>query len=407
MTTLQLREHLDSDPVELNITERDALSRLLPRGTIAPVPGLADSYTVNPRNTVGVARTGELVVEIRPKLPVERVFFLVAYSLNPKYWRKHLVELQAAETLHEAIARPFAEFTEAATRRGVIHGYREIDESISGVKGRIRFSDQLRKRGRLTTPIEVSFDEFTPDIEENRLLLAATQRLLKLRRVDKDTQRTLRRVLSRLTEVSSVRYRKNHVPRVRITRLNRRYERSLGLAELILNDETIELSAQSVTSDGLLFDMAEVFERFVHIALMEALGLTEHEFPRNASKKQLHLDSRQHIKLKPDLSWWRGPQCQVVADVKYKKTDDGLGKNPDLYQLLAYTTAAELEEGFLIYAATEDEPAQHLIPSAQKRLHIQTLHLDAEPTEILAEIQGLADTLIGSRSTAVGLAAAS
>ena len=50
---------------------------------------------------------------------------------------------------------------------------------------------------------------------------------------------------------------------------------------------------------------------------------------------------------------------------------------------------------------------QHLIPFAQKRLHIQTLHLDTEPTEILAEIRELADTLIGSRSTAVGLAAAS
>lgn len=397
MTTLQLREQADSGPVELNIAERDALSRLLPRATITSVPGLANSYIVNPRNTVGVARIGELTVEIQPKLPIERVLFLVAYSLNPRYWQELLVGLKSAKTLHEAIAVPFAEFSEVATRRGVIHGYKEIDESISGVKGRIRFSDQLRKRGRLATPIEVTYDEFTPDIEENRLLLAATKRLLKLRRLDDSSQRSLRRILGRLTDVTSVRYPKSQVPHLRINRLNRRYQQSLRLAELILNDETIELSAETVNSSGLLFDMAYVFENFVHIALLESLGLSEQEFPRNASKKHLYLDSEKRIALKPDLSWWRGSQCLAVGDIKYKKTDSGLGKNPDLYQLLAYVTATALDEGFLIYAATEGQPNQHTVPFANKLLHINTLHLGAEPSAILNEVEHLAQMLRSSK----------
>ncbi len=406
MTTIQLREYDESEPIKLSIVERDALQRLIGRATISPVAERSDHYTINPKNTVGVARTGDLVVEIQPKLPIERALFLVAYALNPAYWRQHLVDLQSAETLHEAIARPFADFAEFATRRGVLNGYRQIDESIAGVKGRIRVSDQMSKRGRLSTPIEVSYDEFTPDIEENRLLLAASQRLLKLRRLDPETQRSLRRVVKRLNDVTLTRYRKNQVPHLRITRLNRRYERPLALAELILNDETIELSTSSTTSSGLLFDMANVFESFVHVALREALNLSDREFPRNAANR-LFLDSGQNIKLEPDLSWWQGSRCVFVGDVKYKKNDDGLGKNPDLYQLLAYTTATQLDEGFLIYAATEAEPVQHAIPFAEKQLHVRTLHLDADPSNILAEINELAAVVSTSRPNSQLLSAVS
>jgi len=396
MTILQLREYHESEPVELSVADRDALQQLIKRATISPVVGRSDHYTINPRNTVGVVRTDDLVVEIQPKLPIERVLFLVAYALDPAYWRQHLVELKSAETLHEAIARPFADFAEFATRRGVLNGYQQIDESIAGVKGRIRVSDQMSKRGRLSTPVEVSYDEFTPDIEENRLLLAASQRLLKLQRLDPETHRSLRRVVKRLNDVTLARYRKNQVPHLRITRLNRRYERSLALAELILNDETIELSAGSTTTSGLLFDMANVFETFVHVALREALNLSDREFPRNAGNK-LFLDSGQNIKLEPDLSWWQGPQCVFVGDVKYKKNDDGSGKNPDLYQLLAYATATQLNEGFLIYAATETDPVRHLIPFAEKQLHVRTLHLDADPSNIFAEIDELAGIISSSR----------
>lgn len=406
MSILRLREYHESESIKLSVVERDALQTIIGRAAISPVAELSDCYTINPKNTVGIVRIDDLVVEIQPKLPIERVLFLVAYSLDPDYWRHHLVELKSAETLHEAIARPFANFAEFATRRGLLHGYREIHESVAGVKGRIRVSDQMSKRGRLSTPMEVSYDEFTPDIEENRLLLAASQRLLKLQRLDIETQRSLRRVVKRLNDVALVRYRKNQVARPRITRLNRGYERPLALAELILNDETIELSAGSSTSSGLLFDMANVFESFVHVALREALNLSDREFPRNAANR-LFLDADENIKLKPDLSWWEGSRCTFVGDVKYKKNDDGSGKNPDLYQLLAYTSATELDNGFLIYAATEADPVRHLIPFAEKQLHVRTLHLDADPPNILAEINELAGIISSSRPNTQLLSAVS
>ena len=146
-----------------------------------------------------------------------------------------------------------------------------------------------------------------------------------------------------------------------------------------------------------LFNMEKVFENFVHIALMEALELNPQEFPPNAQSKSLHLDSNQDLKLKPDFSWWENNECKVVGDIKYKKNlgDERKGKEPDIYQLLSYTTATNLDEGFLIYADTEDnpDPVSHKIPFAEKTLHIETLNLVGENYEILNRVQVLAEKI--------------
>jgi len=83
----------------------------------------------------------------------------------------------------------------------------------------------------------------------------------------------------------------------------------------------------------------------------------------------------------------------MVGDVKYKKTVDGEGKEPDLYQLLAYTTAAHLDTGYLIYAAGESEPTTHTVTPADKKLHVTTLQLANEPDDILNEISVLAERI--------------
>ena len=403
---IHLVEHQDSDPIALTGSKRDQLAAALPRAVIQQHPGTDDEFVINPKNYVGLIKVGGTTVEIAPKLDINRVLFLVAYSLDPRHWRDHLVELDEATTLHEAIARPFADFALTATRRGPLHGYRHHDDSLPRVKGRIRFMDQLRRHQRITTPLEVSFDDYTPDIDENRLLVAATDRLLKLQGLGDSTRHCLHRLQRRLADVAHIRYNHHHVPSPTITRLNRNYEHPLALARLILGDRTIELSGEAVTSHGLLFDMATIFEAFVHTALKEALGLNDRTFPKNTVKQPLYLDNAERVRLRPDLSWWEHGRCVMVGDVKYKKTVDGDGKEPDLYQLLAYTAAAQVDSGYLVYAAGESVPATHSISSVDKQLHIATLHLANEPDDILDEIQELAVRIRTSRFSSLGMSVA-
>ena len=79
------------------------------------------------------------------------------------------------------------------------------------------------------------------------------------------------------------------------------------------------------------------------------------------------------------------------ADVKYKLTDDGLGRNADYYQLLAYCTALGLRGGVLLYRAENDNEASTAILAASgHQLKLVPLFLGGSGTDLDRSLQGLA-----------------
>ncbi|MDB2526314.1 hypothetical protein N9X53_06470 [Mariniblastus sp.] len=107
----------------------------------------------------------------------------------------------------------------------------------------------------------------------------------------------------------------------------------------------------------------------------------------------MRLDEAGRIKLKPDISWWRGNKCCFVGDVKYNRIKVQGIKHPDIYQLLSYTIAADVPEGLLIYAKGEEEPAVRNIEMAKKRLKVLALNLEGEPPEVLKQVQNVSDVI--------------
>ena len=152
------------------------------------------------------------------------------------------------------------------------------EETLNVVRGRIRIEDQLRRRYGVAVPIEVRYDEFTPDIPPNRLLKAAVRRLAWLPHRSRNTRRLLSAMRAVFANVSDVEYRPTHLPEVPVSPLNAHYQPALALARLILKSGTVELAAGNIESASFLIDMNKVFEDFVVVALREALRLTPYTF---------------------------------------------------------------------------------------------------------------------------------
>ena len=402
---LKLTEHEPSAPIRLEPAERDLISQILPRATVSAVPGTSDTYVINPRNYVGIINVGKMTIEISPKIGISRTLFMLSYSLDPAFWRNQEVSIADDISLNEAVAEIFVRRTRHALKKQPLRGYRQVDDSIHGVKGRIRFNDQLRKSQRLVVPLEVTFDDHTLDIVENQLILAAANKLRRLRHLGSDTASQLRSIERSLAEVELKQFHFASVPEPPITRLNKHYAPALRLARLILRNRTIELAGGSSPSDSLIFDMADVFETFVHTALSESLQVSATEFPRASRIPPLHLDNDQKIRLRPDLSWWNQGNCELVGDVKYKRDSKGDGREPDLYQMLAYAHSARLQNGTLIYARSEVEQQTSHTTVNGVALHVEALDLELQPTEILQQIDELATRLRSRRAQEADAAA--
>jgi 5-methylcytosine-specific restriction enzyme subunit McrC len=390
-STIVLEEFKDSEPIGLTPDERDALRSLVPEMSIRAEAGHEDLFVLNPRGTVGAVQVGEKRFELRPKIKISRFAFVLAYSMDPEHWHQNGFNFEEDDDLFEAVIPGFVLQLERALRGGPLYGYRPEEDALPTVRGRIRFDEQLRARFGISPPIECRFDEFTDDVEINRILKAAIERLARIRIRRPESRRRLRALLPAFATVASVTYDPRNVPEIHWTRLTERFRPVTEFARLILRSRSLEFRGGRVAGAAFLLDLSEVFENFVVVALREALELPERQFPQQARGRPLYLDEERDLKLKPDLSWWDDTRCLFVGDAKYKRTPAETGvKHPDIYQLLAYTTATRLSHGMLIYAAGEEDQRTYSIPFAGKHLQVRTLDLDQPPDKVLAEIEVVA-----------------
>lgn len=359
-------------------------------------PDTTGHWRVRAKGTVGVTTMhvpnhSAITLRIRPKIPVTRLLFLLHYGRDPNGWRAEHVLVAEDHDLLPALARFFATQAEHALRQGLLKDYRVMDETATVIRGRIRTSDQVsRHHGRPVPLIEVTHDEYTTDIAENRLLRAATEVLLRLTDVPDDVRGRLLRLRVRLAVVTPIN-RGDPPPQWRPTRLNTRYHHALRLAGLVLRGASVENRHGEVVTNGFLFDMAKVFEDFVTTALSEALAGQGGYCVRQARH---HLDEHDTIRIVPDFVRYAADGAPLsVADAKYRAEKPEGFPDANIYQMLAYCTALRLPEGHLVYAKGGAHRGFHCIKHAGITIHQHAVELDQEPASLLADIRSLAARL--------------
>ncbi len=355
-------------------------------------------YDVTPTgNLVGYVRRGETSVVIYPsKCSAELVIFMMGYADNPNFLGNDQVDFDHSDDLLEAFVSVFVRRTMAAINRGLYRTYRTIDDELSVIRGRVRLSDQITRKFRLVPPISVSFDEYTVDNTENRLIRAAVEISSRMPLRNERTIKDLQYLRAMFSEVEHIEFDRRWLPEQVWTRLNEHLSSPVHLAKRIIKNSSISLERGSHTSDEFLINMANVFEDFVATALREELKLTKVDMPRaNELRGSLYLDTNRKIGLKPDLSRWEGPQCVAVGDVKYKQTTADGVLHPDIYQLLAYATATQLPRASIIYAGGESERNElkvgsHRIRETDITIDVFVLDLTQSSKEVLEQVSEIA-----------------
>ena len=387
--SLSLVEYVPRRGVRLSVDQRDALLGLVPGLMARPEVGTSDVYTLVNGSTVGVVQVGDLIVELQPKVGPAAVLFMLSYELDERAWRAASAQLEVDTTLTEAIAAIFVRLTSEAVQHGLLHDYQQRDDSLSTIRGRVRIADQIRARRGLPLPTEVTYDEYTSDIIENRIIRTAVGRLRRQRLRSQQTVDRLARLDAIFTEVSLIDTDAREIQEPNWTRLNERYRPAVNLARLVLNNGGLEARVGTHSTEALLIDMNVVFERFVRVALREALHLAPVEFPSPNKLPRRYLDRSRQVPLLPDLSWWADGACLLVADCKYKRPT-GSVPNADVYQMLAYLTEFELNEGWLVYASGEVQPADLALRHAEKTVHVRAIDAAKKPAALLEDVRALA-----------------
>lgn len=388
MATFELRESGASQTLALPDEVGRAINAL---GIATALPEGGGQWTVSGVSKVGVIAIGTDELSIRPKMPISRLFYLMGYSQAPGYWRDDDVSLSADDDLVSSIASAFIRQVKNATVQGLLQGYRTVHEAEPMIRGRLDVPGQIGRRAGLPLPAEVSYDDYTVDVVENRLLLAAARTLLTVPRLAESDRQSLRKLLLKFDGVASI-ARGAAPPEILFTRFNAHYRPAAILAQIILRHGSLEQTSGEVAARSFLFDMWEVFEDFVSVALREAMASSDGRIDLQYTGK--HLDVGAKVALRPDIVWHKDNVVLAVLDAKYKAEKNKRFPNADLYQMLAYCTRFKMKAGHLVYAKAENAELSHQIDGADIHIYSHALDLEANPEQLLQQVRNLATKVI-------------
>ena len=191
-----------------------------------------DTYRVQPGSVVGSLRIGDRTVVVEPKLPIDRVLFMTAYTADPHRWQDKWSTISSTGSLTDGIAALFLTAYHRTVAGGPLRAYRTVERDEPTIKGRIRWERQARRPGPL--PVAVRYQLHDDDIIENQILRATIQVLRRQRISDHVVRSGLTRAWQQLRDLTDTQITPGHIDRLTWTRHNAHYQPLLLLARTIL-----------------------------------------------------------------------------------------------------------------------------------------------------------------------------
>lgn len=379
MATVDLQEWTDTFLPHVVLSPGDR--RLAQALQGVEIREMRDGLYIKASSWIGIVRFEAFVLRIRPKLTNIDVMrmLLVAGGLDrlKRYRATRDYELRDTNmSLFDLVALLLADTCTIIARDGLLHGYIVEEDDLPVVRGRLRFTDQIRRRYGQMNRLECRYDDHHANVVENRILhtaLALCRRYVQHPHV----KNRIQRLLDTFAAVSQPLDQNWQAVQADMTynRLNSRYKEAHTLAWIIMAGLNVEdlLAMGSSRGFAFLLDMNPLFEKFVEV-------LVRHVLQHELIEIQAQLTTTGHIwdaernqtykRLRPDLLLTTVNNLSLVIDAKYKRYDAKKLHEGDIYQTFLYTYAFRNAEAVTLPSALILYPAD--LPSTSvTRLHVR------------------------------------
>ena len=268
------------------------------------------------------------------------------------------VGLSPEDKLYQLLVYLFPKYLQAAIRKGLYKEYHRFSHNDSNVKGVIDVRNHLHKNLPFTGNVAYTTREFTYDNPLMQLVRHTIEYIKNQKSIGRGVLDNLSTSRENVSEIVRVTPSYKLADRTKIIRGNQskpirhayfhEYRKLQELCLMILNQEKHGLGYQDQKIHGILFDVAWLWEEYVHTLLPK-----EFLHPRNKEKKGgILVFSDGKRKVYPDFY---DRERKIVLDAKYKKlefTEKGINRE-DLFQLISYSYILEAEKAGLVFPSED------------------------------------------------------
>ena len=312
-------------------------------------------------NVIGFLGCGQERLTISSRFSDESNDHFLHYLLH-KVLHINLTSLDIAlsleERLYQLLMYLFPKYLQAAIRKGLYKEYQRFSHNDSHVKGVIDVRNHLKKNLPFTGNIAYTTREFTYDNPLMQLIRHTIEYIKNQKSIGRGVLDNLLTSRENVAEIVRVTPSYKLADRVKIIRGNQskpirhayfhEYRKLQELCLMILNQEKHGLGYQDQKIHGILFDVAWLWEEYVHTLLPK-----DFIHPRNKDKTDgISVFSSRERKVFPDFYQ---EELKIVLDAKYKKlelTEKGINRE-DLFQLISYSYILEAEKAGLVFPSED------------------------------------------------------
>ena len=312
-------------------------------------------------NVIGFLGCGQERLTISSRFSDESNDHFLHYLLH-KVLHINLTSLDVAlsreERLYQLLMYLFPKYLQAAIRKGLYKEYQRFSHNDSHVKGVIDVRNHLKKNLPFTGNIAYTTREFTYDNPLMQLVRHTIEYIKNQKSIGQGVLDNLSTSRENVAEILRVTPSYKLADRAKIVRVNQskpirhayfhEYRKLQELCLMILNQEKHGLGYQDQKIHGILFDVAWLWEEYVHTLLPK-----DFIHPRNKDKTDgISVFSSQERKVYPDFYQ---EELKIVLDAKYKKlelTEKGINRE-DLFQLISYSYILKAEKAGLVFPSKD------------------------------------------------------
>ena len=309
-------------------------------------------------NVIGFLGCGQERLTISSRFSSKSDDYFLHYLLQ-KVLNINLTSLDVGfsreERLYQLLIYLFPKYLEAAMRKGLYKEYQRFSHNDSHIKGVIDVVNHLKKNLPFIGNIAYTTREFTYDNPMMQLIRHTIEYIKNQKSLGRGIIYTNR---ENITEIIRVTPSYEQADRAKVIRRNqdkplrhayfREYRKLQELCLMILNREEHGLGYQEQKIHGILFDVAWLWEEYVHTLLPG-----EFIHPRNKDRTDgISVFSNRERKVYPDFY---DRERKIVLDAKYKKlelTEKGINRD-DLFQLISYAYIIQAEKAVLIFPSID------------------------------------------------------
>lgn len=346
---------------------------------------------IKTKSWVGVIKYKKLHLEILPKLICDKndniqilnnLLFMLSYTKKLNIKTSNVAKLSTSKNpFIEVLIREFAQSLFDSLKRFTPKKYVREEENLNYLKGKLKFSKNIRYNSSNQAKFYCEFDKFSENNLLNQLFLFVSTCLYNISN-DSYNKKTLKFIMNYYSDIQLIRFDRFKAEKIKLSRNQELFRKPFTLAKMFVERTSVDLSKNKFENITLIWDMNKLFEEFIFEIMKKSQNEWGWEFVAQKGKRLLCGDTNKKRNTFVDIYCKRNSDSySIILDTKYKKlqsSDDF--SNADVFQVSSYCLLHGAKHAILLYPRYDEEkpiiPDYHLNTEDKNyKINFKTINL--------------------------------